>query len=223
MQGGADPDPAPPCSRTGPSHQRRLATKERAGWRTKQTGGQSRLADRGIVILELSTHFQGQLVSVHPACDLMFDRQVDASLRGNPDRRRHWVVDQVKQVAVVSRLLDLTGSVSFTGSLARPYFYPHPQRPDGVIEECFAEQGRPWRAILDLYEDNGVHLCFAIHPTEDTFDGDTFEMFMAAVGGRRSAGMRAATTTMAPATSSGSAWIIWGSSTPITSGSGCFL
>jgi len=173
--------------------------------------------------LELSTHFQGQLVSVHPACDLMFDRQVDASLRGNPDRRRHWVVDQVKQVAVVSRLLDLTGSVSFTGSLARPYFYPHPQRPDGVIEECFAEQGRPWRAILDLYEDNGVHLCFAIHPTEDTFDGDTFEMFMAAVGGRRSAGMRAATTTMAPATSSGSAWIIWGSSTPITSGSGCFL
>ena len=35
----------------------------------------------------------------------------------------------------------------------------------------------------DLYEDNGVDLCYQIHPTEDTFDGDTFEMFMVAIGG----------------------------------------
>jgi len=123
------------------------------------------------------------MVSVHPACDLMFDGQVDASLRANPDKRRHRAMDQVKRAAVVSRRLGLTGSVSFTGSLARPYFCPCPQRPDGLIEECFAGQGRRWRPIPDLYEDNGVNLCYQIHPTEDACDGDTFEMFLVAVGG----------------------------------------
>ncbi len=144
---------------------------------------QGGLADHGIVISELSTHFQGQMVSVHPAYDLMFDGQVAPALRGNPDKRRLWAMDQVKKAAVVSRRLGLTESVSFTGSLAWPYFYPYPQRPDGLIEECFAEQGRRWRPILDVYEENGVDLCYEIHPTEDIFDGDTFEMFLAAVGG----------------------------------------
>lgn len=140
------------------------------------------LADRGIVISELSTHFQGQMVSVHPAYDLMFDGQVAPDLRQNPEKRRHWAMEQVKKAAVVSRRLGLTESVSFTGSLAWPYFYPYPQRPDGLIEECFAEQGRRWRPILDVYEENGVDLCYEIHPSEDVFDGDTFEMFLAAVG-----------------------------------------
>ena len=140
------------------------------------------LADRGIVISELSTHFQGQMVSVHPAYDLMFDGQVAPDLRQNPEKRRHWAMEQVKNAAVVSRRLGLTESVSFTGSLAWPYFYPYPQRPDGLIEECFAEQGRRWRPILDVYEENGVDLCYEIHPSEDVFDGDTFEMFLAAVG-----------------------------------------
>lgn len=141
------------------------------------------LADKGIVISELSTHFQGQMVSVHPAYDLMFDGQVAPELRGNPARRQAWAVDQVRKAAVVSRRLGLTESVSFTGSLAWPYFYPYPQRPDGLIEECFAEQGRRWKPILDHYDENGVDLCYEIHPTEDIFDGDTFEMFLAAVGG----------------------------------------
>ena len=38
-----------------------------------------KLADIGIAITELSTHFQGQMVSVHPAYDLMFDGQAPAA------------------------------------------------------------------------------------------------------------------------------------------------
>ena len=79
---------------------------------------------------------------------------------------------------MVSRRLGLTESVGFTGSLAWPYFHPYPQRPDGQIEECFTKQGRRWWPILDLYEEHGVDRCYEIHPT-----GDTFEMFLAAVGG----------------------------------------
>jgi len=139
------------------------------------------LADAGVVVSELSTHFQGQMVSVHPAYDLMFDGQVTPNLRGNPTKRQAWAVDQVMKAAAVSRRLGLSAHVSFCGSLAWPYFYPYPQRPDGLIEECFAEQARRWTPILDEYDRHGIDVCYEIHPTEDMFDGDTFEMFLAAV------------------------------------------
>jgi sugar phosphate isomerase/epimerase len=144
---------------------------------------QGQLADIGIAISELSSHFQGQMVSVHPAYDALFDGQCPEHLRGNPERRRLWAAEQMCKAAVVSRRLGLTEHVTFSGSLAWPFFYPYPQRPSGLIEECFAEQGRRWRPILDAFEENGVDLCFEIHPTEDVFDGDTFEMFLDAVGG----------------------------------------
>ncbi len=143
------------------------------------------LADIGIAISELSTHFQGQMVSVHPAYDAMFDGQCPAAVRGNPEKRRLWAADQVRKAARVSRRFGLTEHVSFTGSLAWPYFYPYPQRPAGLIEECFAEQGRRWKPILDAFDENGVDLCFEIHPSEDVFDGDTFDMFLDAVGGHK--------------------------------------
>jgi sugar phosphate isomerase/epimerase len=143
------------------------------------------LADIGIAASELSTHFQGQMVSVHPAYDALFDGQCPAHLRGNPEKRRHWAADQVRKAAKVSRRFGLTEHVTFTGSLAWPFFYPYPQRPAGLIEECFAEQARRWRPILDLYDENGVDLCYEIHPTEDVFDGDSFDMFLDAVGGHK--------------------------------------
>jgi sugar phosphate isomerase/epimerase len=143
------------------------------------------LAEIGLEISELSTHEQGQMVSVHPAYDAMFDGQCPTAVRGNPDKRRQWAAEEVRKAAKASHRLGLTEHVTFTGSLAWPYLYPYPQRPDGLIEECFAEQGRRWKPILDEFEDNGVDLCFEIHPTEDVFDGDTFDMFLDAVGGHK--------------------------------------
>ncbi|HEY1721011.1 MAG TPA: sugar phosphate isomerase/epimerase [Magnetospirillaceae bacterium] len=145
------------------------------------------VADAGLQITELSTHFQGQMVSVHPAYDALFDGQVAPEYRGNPDKRRQWATDQVRKGAKVSRQLGLDAMVGFTGSLAWPYVYPYPQRPDGLVEECFAEQGRRWKPILDEYENHGVDYCFEIHPSEDTFDGETFDMFVEAVGGHKRA------------------------------------
>src|SRR3569833_2163706 len=123
----------------------------------------------GIEISELSTHFQGQMVSEHPAYDALVDGQCPAHVRGDPEKRRLWAADQVRKAALVSRRLGLTEHVSFTGALAWPYFYPYPQRPAGLVEDCFAEQGRRWRPSLDEYENNGVDLCFEIHPSEDVF------------------------------------------------------
>jgi len=123
------------------------------------------------------------LVAVHPAYDSAFDAFAPASVHGNPKARQKWAVEQVKAVAKASKNLGLTASVSFTGSLAFPYLYPWPQRPAGLIEEAFTELARRWKPILDAYDEAGVDVGYELHPSEDAFDGATFEMFLDALGG----------------------------------------
>lgn len=135
-------------------------------------------ADAGVEITELSTHLQGQLVAVNPAYDEAFDAFAPAAVHGNPKARQEWAVDQVKMAAIASRKLGLDHTVSFSGSLAFPYLYPWPQRPDGLIDEAFGELARRWLPIFDHYADYGVDIGFEIHPGEDLFDGATWEMFL---------------------------------------------
>ena len=144
---------------------------------------QGTLAKHGIVATELSTHLQGQLVAVNPAYDELFDGFAAPEVRGNPQRRQQWAVQQLAYAAKASRNLGLATSVSFSGALAWPYFYPWPPRPSGLIEAAFAELAKRWRPILDIYEANGVDLAFEIHPGEDLHDGASFERFLEAVGG----------------------------------------
>ena len=139
------------------------------------------LALHGLVVSELSTHLQGQLVAVHPAYDLLFDSFAPASMQGRPAERRQWAVAQLQLAARASRNLGLSAHASFSGALAWPYFYPWPQRPAGLVEEAFAELARRWLPILHAFDEAGVDLCFELHPGEDLHDGVTFERFLAAV------------------------------------------
>ena len=139
------------------------------------------LAAHGLVVSELSTHLQGQLVAVHPAYDALFDAFAPEHLRGDEKARRAWAIDQMKLAAKASRNLGLSAHATFSGALAWPYFYPWPQRPAGLIDEAFAELGRRWTPILEAFDEAGVDLCFELHPGEDLHDGSTFERFLAAV------------------------------------------
>lgn len=141
------------------------------------------LASRGLVITELSTHLQGQLVAVHPAYDALFDGFAPAGVRGKPKERQSWAVEQLKLAARASQRLGLAAHATFSGALAWPYLYPWPQRPAGLVEEAFAELGRRWRPILDAFDDAGVDVCFELHPGEDLHDGATFERFLTEVDG----------------------------------------
>lgn len=138
-------------------------------------------AEHGVEITELSCHLQSQLVAVHPAYDTAFDAFAPAHLHGNPAARQAWAVDQTLKVAQASRHLGLKGAVGFSGSLAFPYLYPWPQRPQGLIEEAFNELARRWKPILDAYDAADVDFGFEIHPGEDVFDGATFTRFLAAL------------------------------------------
>ncbi|MCZ7482778.1 sugar phosphate isomerase/epimerase [Rhizobium rhizogenes] len=141
-----------------------------------------RLAEIGVEITELSTHIQGQLVAVHPVYDEMFDGFAPAELRGKPQARQEWAVNQLKYAAKASQHLGLKSHATFSGALAWPFVYPWPQRPVGLVEMAFAELGKRWTPILDVFEENGIDLCYELHPGEDLHDGVTFERFLDATG-----------------------------------------
>ena len=140
------------------------------------------LADAGVEITELSTHLQGQLVAVHPAYDAGFDAFAAPAVRGKPQARQEWAVQQMRHAARASRRLGLDAHVTFSGALAWPYVYPWPPRPAGLIETAFAELAGRWQPILDAFDEQGVDVCYEIHPGEDLMDGATFEMFLERVG-----------------------------------------
>ncbi|MEO3989614.1 sugar phosphate isomerase/epimerase family protein [Pseudocitrobacter cyperus] len=141
-----------------------------------------RLAEKGLVISELSTHLEGQLVAVHPAYDDAFDHFAPVALRGKPQARQQWAVETVKKAAQASARLGLTAHATFSGALAWPYFYPWPPHNAGLLQEAFAELAHRWRPILDVFDEHGINLCYEIHPGEDLHDGLTFERFLEGVG-----------------------------------------
>ncbi len=65
------------------------------------------LSHNGLVLTELSTHLQGQLVAVHPAYDIAFDGFAPQSVRGNPRARQAWAVEQLQFAAKASVNLGL--------------------------------------------------------------------------------------------------------------------
>ncbi len=144
---------------------------------------------KGLKITELGAHLQGQLVAVHPAYDMLFDGFAPEEYHNNPAKRAEWAVQQMKYTAKASKNLGLPAVVAFSGALLWPYMYPWPQRPAGLVDEGFKELARKWKPIIDEFEDNGIDLCFEVHPNEDVHDGVTFERFLEASGNHKRVNM----------------------------------
>lgn len=140
-----------------------------------------RIADHGLEITELATHLIGQLIAVHPTYDELFDHFAPPEYRNNVKARTEWANQHMRQAAKASQNLGLTASPSFSGALLWPFFFPWPQRPEGLVEEGFKELSKRWKPILDVYADHGVDVCYELHPGEDLHDGISFEMFLDAV------------------------------------------
>jgi sugar phosphate isomerase/epimerase len=140
------------------------------------------VASHGLEITELSTHLQGQLVAVHPAYNELFDGFAPAEMRGNPQARTEWAVNQLKYAAKASEHLGIKAHATFSGALLWQTVYPWPQRPAGLVETGFKELAKRWMPILNAFDESGVDVCYEIHPGEDLHDGVTFERFLAATG-----------------------------------------
>ncbi len=137
-----------------------------------------RVNECGLEITELSTHLQGQLVAVHPAYNELFDGFAPEAVRGNPQARTEWAVQQLHYAAKASQNLGLNAHATFSGALLWHTVYPWPQRPVGLVDAGFEELARRWLPILNAFDEAGIDLCYEIHPGEDLHDGVTYEMFL---------------------------------------------
>ncbi|MGB0837973.1 MAG: sugar phosphate isomerase/epimerase family protein [Flavobacteriaceae bacterium] len=145
------------------------------------------LDSNGLCITELASHLQGQLVAVHPAYDKQFDNFAPKEVQNKPKERQKWAVDQLIKSAKASANLGLTEHGTFSGSLMWHMAHPWPQMPTGLREEGFKELAKRWVPILDVFDENGVDLCYEIHPGEDLHDGITFEAFLEATNNHKRA------------------------------------
>jgi sugar phosphate isomerase/epimerase len=149
---------------------------ERAATSQTYCDDSRRLAEHGLVISELSTHLEGQLVAVHPAYDAAFDAFAPprcAKSAGAPAVGG----GKVRQAAVASARLGLQAMRPFPDRW-RGLFYPWPPHNQSRIDEAFDELARRWRPLLDLFDEQGIDVCYEIHPGEDLHDGVTFERFL---------------------------------------------
>lgn len=136
--------------------------------------------EAGLEITDLSTHLQGQLVAVQPAYDELFDAFAPEEVHGNPEARTEWAINQLKYAAGASKNLGLTEHATFSGALLWHTVYPWPQRPAGLVDTGFEELASRWIPILNEFDENGVDVCYELHPGEDLHDGITFEKFLEA-------------------------------------------
>lgn len=139
----------------------------------------------GLEITELCTHLQGQLVAVHPAYDEMFDNFAPDGYKNNSKKRQAWAVDQLMCAAKASRNLGIDVHGTFSGALLWHTFHPWPQRPPGLVELGFKELANRWTPILNAFDEQGVDVCYEVHPGEDIHDGVTFERFLEATGNHK--------------------------------------
>ncbi|MEX2594804.1 MAG: sugar phosphate isomerase/epimerase [Anditalea sp.] len=145
------------------------------------------VSEAGLEISELSTHLQGQLVAVHPAYNELFDGFAPPELKGDLKAKTDWAIQQLKYGAKASKNMGLTAHATFSGSLMWHTVYPWPQRPAGLVDMGFKELAKRWLPILDVFEENGVDLCYELHPGEDLHDGVTYEMFLEQVNNHQRA------------------------------------
>ena len=115
---------------------------------------------------------------MHPAYDALFDGFAPEAYRNNPKARQEWAVQQLHYGAKASKNLGLNAHATFSGALLWQTFYPWPQRPAGLVDTGFKELAKRWKPILDRFDENGVDLCYEIHPGEDLHDGVTYERFL---------------------------------------------
>ena len=108
--------------------------------------------------------------AVHPAYDSLCDSFAPPEVHGNPQARSEWARQQLLMAVKASARLGLSDLGTFSGSLAWPYLFPFPQRPEGLIETAFDELARRWMPVLNACEEQGINLCYEIHPSEDLHD-----------------------------------------------------
>ncbi len=145
------------------------------------------LSRHGLSVWAISNHLAGQLVC-DPNADSRSDAYAPPSCAGNPEKKRTWAVEALKNTARGAKNLGVKTVCGFTGSSIWHLFYSFPPVTRQMIDEGFAFFAKMWNPILDVFDECGVRFALEVHPTEIAFDLHTARRALAAVGGRKSFG-----------------------------------
>ncbi len=145
------------------------------------------LAKNKLKLFAISNHLAGQLV-----CDLNNDSRSDGfapkEAAGDPEKKRAWAIEAMKNTARTARNLGVKVVNGFTGSSIWHMVYSFPPVSDKMIDDGFAHFARHWNPILDVFDECGVRFALEVHPTEIAFDIVTARRALDAIGGRRTFG-----------------------------------
>jgi len=145
------------------------------------------LKKNGLRVFAISNHLAGQLV-----CDLNNDSRSDgfapAECEGNPDKKREWAVENMKNAARAAKNLGVKVVNGFTGSSIWHMLYSFPPASDEMIDEGFKYFAEMWNPILDVFDECGVKFALEVHPTEIAFDIYTAKRALDAIDNREAFG-----------------------------------
>jgi len=144
------------------------------------------LAEHGLGCWSISNHLAGQLV-----CDLN-DERSDAfapeNLAGDPEAKREWAIETMKQTARAAKNLGVSVVNGFTGSSIWHLLYSFPPVSDDMIDAGYKLFRELWTPILDVFDECGVKFGLEVHPTEIAFDIHTARRTLEAIGNRETFG-----------------------------------
>tara|TARA_B100001123_G_scaffold382773_2_gene454156 strand:- start:282 stop:1283 length:1002 start_codon:yes stop_codon:yes gene_type:complete len=140
------------------------------------------LADEGLGCWAISHHLAGQLV-----CDLNDDRSdafAPESVHGDPEAKREWAINTMKNAARAAGNLGVDVVSGFTGSSIWHLLYSFPPVSADMIDVGYRRFAELWNPILDVFDECGVRFALEVHPTEIAFDIVSANRALEAIGRR---------------------------------------
>ena len=139
------------------------------------------LSSHGLEIHAISNHLVGQAV-----CDRI-DTRHEGILPaivwgdGDPEGVRQRAAAEMQQTARAAARLGVSIVNGFTGSSIWHLLYAFPPVSTAAIDDGYADFGRRWKPILDVFQSEGVRFALEVHPTEIAFDIVSAERALEAV------------------------------------------
>jgi len=143
------------------------------------------LQEHGLTSLAIGNHLVGQAV-----CDLI-DARHQAILPphvwgdGDPEGVRRRAAKELADTAVAASKFGVKTVTGFTGSSIWHATYAFPPTTQEFWDAGFADFGRRFTPILDVFEQNDVDFALEVHPTEIAFDIASAQRAIRAVRGHK--------------------------------------
>jgi sugar phosphate isomerase/epimerase len=108
-----------------------------------------------------------------------------AELAGDPEGKREWAIETMKNCARAAKNMGAKVVNGFTGSPIWHLIYSFPPVSQKTIDAGFKRFAKLWDPILNVFDRCGVKFALEVHPTEIAFDLLTAKRALKALGKRR--------------------------------------